>query len=60
MSADQIGAALRRGRRLDEKVPGWGLGLSIVSDLVDINGGEMSFGKSNLGGQSVVVTIPRP
>lgn len=60
MSADQIGAALRRGRRLDEKVPGWGLGLSIVSDLVDVNGGEMSFGRSDLGGQSVVVTIPRP
>jgi signal transduction histidine kinase len=60
MPADQTEAALRRGRRLDEKVPGWGLGLSIVSDLVDVNGGEMNFGSSSLGGLSVVVTIPRP
>lgn len=60
MSADQIEGALRRGRRLDERVPGWGLGLSIVSDLVDVNGGAMSFGPSSLGGLSVVVTIPRP
>jgi len=60
MPADQIEAALRRGRRLDEKVPGWGLGLSIVSDLVDVGGGEMKLGSSSLGGLSVVVVIPRP
>lgn len=50
--------AARRGRRLDEKVPGWGLGLSIVSDLVQVNGGELRFRRSGLGGLSVVVRIP--
>ena len=53
------GEAARRGRRLDEKSPGWGLGLSIVSDLVQVNGGELTFSKSDLGGLSVVVRIPR-
>ena len=49
----------RRGKRLDEKSPGWGLGLSIVSDLVQVNGGDLTFSKSVLGGLSVVVRIPR-
>jgi signal transduction histidine kinase len=52
------GEAARRGRRLDEKSRGWGLGLSIVSDLVQVNGGEMNFSKSDLGGLSVVVRRP--
>jgi K+-sensing histidine kinase KdpD len=34
------------------------LGLSIVSDLIQVNGGEMSFSKSDLGGLSVVVRLP--
>lgn len=50
--------AARRGARLDEKSPGWGLGLSIVSDLVAVNGGEIAFSKSGLGGLSVVVRLP--
>jgi signal transduction histidine kinase len=56
--ADQITEAVRRGRRLDEKVPGWGLGLSIVADLVDVNGGKMGLSRSDLGGLSVGIVIP--
>lgn len=59
MPPDQIDDAVRRGRRLDERTPGWGLGLSIVSDLVDVNGGRMTFAGSSWGGLSVVVTLPR-
>jgi signal transduction histidine kinase len=52
--------AARRGRRLDENVPGWGLGLAIVSDLVQVNGGEMRFRRSALGGLSVALRMPYP
>jgi signal transduction histidine kinase len=47
-----------RGKRLDEMSPGWGLGLSIVSDLVEVNGGDMTLGSSDLGGLLVSIRIP--
>lgn len=58
MSAEQTTTAARRGKRLDEMAPGWGLGLSIVADLVDVNGGALTFGRSTLGGLSVTILFP--
>ncbi len=51
--------ALQRGRRLDETKPGSGLGLSIVTELVDIYGGEIKLGKSEFGGLQVEILLPR-
>jgi signal transduction histidine kinase len=59
LSPEQASEAARRGARLDEKASGWGLGLSIVTDLVQVNGGEMTFSRSKLGGLSVDIRIPR-
>jgi signal transduction histidine kinase len=58
MSPAEAGAAAQRGKRLDEKSTGWGLGLSIVSDLVQVNGGAMTLSRSDLGGLSVAVRLP--
>ena len=58
MSPEQASEAARRGTRLDESAAGWGLGLSIVSDLVQVNGGEMTFSRSKLGGLSVDIHLP--
>ncbi len=51
--------AMKRGRRLDETVPGSGLGLSIVADLAALYGGRLSLGASPSGGLRAVLEIPR-
>lgn len=43
-------AVMARGSRLDEAGPGHGLGLAIVSDLVQVTGGTIMLGRSGLGG----------
>ncbi|MEM9877689.1 MAG: HAMP domain-containing sensor histidine kinase [Pseudomonadota bacterium] len=45
-----------RGKRLDETVPGTGLGLNIVTDLLDVHGGAIALDSSpTLGGLKVSV-----
>lgn len=52
---DQIFA---RGKRLDETVPGSGLGLSIVRDIAELYDGEIQLEDSSLGGVRAVLSIP--
>ena len=56
--AEHYSAVLRRGVRADEMVPGAGLGLAIVSDLLELYGGRLSLGRSDLGGLSVRIALP--
>ncbi len=49
---------LKRGARLDETVPGSGLGLSIVDELVRAYGGQLQFERSVWGGLKVVAKLP--
>jgi signal transduction histidine kinase len=57
---DAVGTALVRGGRLDETQPGTGLGLglAIVSDLVDAYGGSLTLGRSPLGGLRAAIRLP--
>ncbi len=55
---DERARALARGLRLDETKPGSGLGLSIVSDLVALHGGEVKLEDSPLGGLRVRLRLP--
>ncbi len=47
-----------RGERADESVPGSGLGLSIVRDLVTLYDGTLSFESKSPQGLRIVTTLP--
>lgn len=49
---------MRRGVRLDAKMPGSGLGLDIVKELVDVYGGKLDLSKSPSGGLRVELQLP--
>ncbi|GJL60888.1 MAG: sensor histidine kinase [Nitrospirales bacterium] len=46
----QEAVAIQRGRRLDEAIPGSGLGLDIVFDIAMLYGGSLRLERSPLGG----------
>jgi len=51
--------ALRRGARIDESGPGYGFGLAIVRELVELYGGQLSLARSDaLGGLVVCLSLP--
>jgi signal transduction histidine kinase len=58
LTLEEREAAFRRGKRLDEAVPGSGLGLSIVKDVAELYGGEVALADSDLGGLRAVLKIP--
>ncbi len=53
-----IAAAPLRGVRLDERVPGSGLGLSIVRSVAVAYGGRLQLAHSDLGGVSARLDLP--
>lgn len=59
MSEDQYEEAIKRGARLDEATPGSGLGLAIVDDLARAYKGNLTLGKSDMGGLRSLLIIPR-
>lgn len=60
ISPAQRTQALARGQRLDETVPGSGLGLSIVRELIDLYGGRMALEDRDGGGLRVRMWLPMP
>jgi two-component system sensor histidine kinase PhoQ len=49
---------LGRGVRADETVPGHGLGLAMVRDIVDSYQGDINIDNSSLGGAKILITLP--
>ena len=46
--------------RGDERVPGHGVGLAVVSDLVASHQGELKLSRGSMGGGRVDVVLPAP
>lgn len=51
------GAALARRVRLDERVPGHGIGLAVVRDLVASHQGELKVSSADLGGAQIDIVL---
>ncbi|TVR09707.1 MAG: sensor histidine kinase [Salinarimonadaceae bacterium] len=49
---------VERGRRLDESMPGSGLGLSIVADLAALYRGSLRLEKAAIGGLEAILDLP--
>src|SRR3979411_61738 len=59
LTPEQMADPIIRGRRLDETKPGSGLGHSIVADLAPSYSGTLELARSELGGLSAKLTLPR-
>lgn len=58
IDAAQAQAVLTRGMRADELVPGHGIGLAVVADLVASVNGTLDIGRSALGGARIRLELP--
>jgi signal transduction histidine kinase len=58
LALSQREQALRPGERLDEAAPGFGFGLSIVSELAELYGGSITLGEAPLGGLRAILALP--
>ncbi|MGY9105728.1 MAG: ATP-binding protein, partial [Alphaproteobacteria bacterium] len=55
---ESLDVVFQIGERLDERVPGSGLGLPIVRDLAQLYGGAINLEASDKGGLKAVLTLP--
>ena len=56
---EAMDVVFRIGERLDEQVPGSGLGLPIVRDLAQLYGGEIRLERSAKGGLAAILRLPQ-
>jgi two-component system sensor histidine kinase PhoQ len=58
IAPDQAQRVLERGVRADQSVPGQGIGLAVVRDIVDAYDGELRIERSGLGGARITLVLP--
>ena len=59
VSQHNIDQLLKRGVRADQKLPGQGIGLDIVNEIVRLYRGHLEVSESSLGGATFSVSFPR-
>ncbi len=58
IASEQRELVLKRGARLDERVSGQGIGLSVVHELAQLSGGGVEIETASLGGAKITVRLP--
>ncbi|TGD94816.1 sensor histidine kinase [Methylobacterium nonmethylotrophicum] len=58
LGPEALAAVARRGRRLDETVPGHGFGLAITVELAELYGGGLELDRSAMGGLRARLRVP--
>jgi len=48
---------LNRGARMDQRIPGQGIGLSVAQEIIRLYGGSLQIGESQLGGAAVTAIL---
>jgi two-component system sensor histidine kinase PhoQ len=57
IAEEQVDTLLQRGKRMDESIPGQGLGLSMANEIITVYGGQLVFAASPLGGTLLQVNF---
>ena len=57
IALEQVDTVLQRGTRMDESIPGQGLGLSMANEIITVYGGQLTFAASPLGGTLLRVSF---
>ena len=57
IAGEQVDTLLQRGKRMDESIPGQGIGLSMASEIIAVYGGQLTFSASPLGGTLLRVSF---
>jgi two-component system sensor histidine kinase PhoQ len=57
IAANQIDTVMQRGKRMDESIPGQGIGLSMAKEIITVYGGQLAFAASPLGGALLRVSF---
>ena len=58
LSSGQADHVMKLGGRIDETAPGYGFGLPITRELVELYGGSLTLGRSGLGGLRATFDLP--
>jgi len=58
IAEEELETITRRGKRLDESMPGHGHGLGIAKDIAQLYGGSLKLGRSDMGGLMAKLDLP--
>ena len=55
---EEVTSVLQRGVRKDQQVDGYGVGLSMVDDIVRVYGGHLQIEQAGIGGSRIQILLP--